>query len=204
MDSIYKIIFVRHGRSRADDEGVHEGRYDSPLTEVGRNQAQRRALYFLQKGFVFDRIITSPLQRAAECARIISQGHHAAVEEDPDWMEIDNGPLQKLSFKEGERLYPHPAFRNPYQNIHGSGESQWQLYHRAGRAVEKILNREPGAYLVVAHGMVLNAALRTIVGVVPGANHHGIMFSFGDLGYYQFEYYPQKHTWWLRDFVRGD
>ena len=69
-DSLYKIIFVRHGRSRADDEGVHEGRYDSPLTEVGRNQAQQRALYFLQKGFVFDRIITSPLQRAAECARI--------------------------------------------------------------------------------------------------------------------------------------
>ena len=27
---------MRHGRSRADDELVHEGRYDSPLTDVGR------------------------------------------------------------------------------------------------------------------------------------------------------------------------
>ena len=27
---------MRHGRSRADDEMVHEGRYDSPLTDIGR------------------------------------------------------------------------------------------------------------------------------------------------------------------------
>ena len=37
------IIFLRHGRSKADDERKHEGRYDSPLTEVGKEQAKRRA-----------------------------------------------------------------------------------------------------------------------------------------------------------------
>ena len=31
----YKFIFLRHGRSLADDEGKHEGLYDSPLTEIG-------------------------------------------------------------------------------------------------------------------------------------------------------------------------
>ena len=33
---------MRHGRSRADDELVHEGRYDSPLTDVGRTLGARR------------------------------------------------------------------------------------------------------------------------------------------------------------------
>ncbi len=27
------LILLQHGRSLTDDEGVHEGRYDSPLTE---------------------------------------------------------------------------------------------------------------------------------------------------------------------------
>ena len=29
MEKIIHITFMRHGRSRADDEGVHEGRYDA-------------------------------------------------------------------------------------------------------------------------------------------------------------------------------
>ncbi len=37
------ITWLRHGRSSGDDEGVHEGRYDAPLTEVGRAQATARA-----------------------------------------------------------------------------------------------------------------------------------------------------------------
>jgi 2,3-bisphosphoglycerate-dependent phosphoglycerate mutase len=35
---IIDFIFLRHGRSRADDEGVYEGRYDSPLSGVGQTQ----------------------------------------------------------------------------------------------------------------------------------------------------------------------
>lgn len=37
------LTLLRHGRSRADDEDVHEGRYNSPLTDVGRAQAQALA-----------------------------------------------------------------------------------------------------------------------------------------------------------------
>jgi 2,3-bisphosphoglycerate-dependent phosphoglycerate mutase len=53
------ITFLRHGRSRADDEEVHEGRYDSPLTNVGRSQVQARVQEFLSRGFHFDKIFSS-------------------------------------------------------------------------------------------------------------------------------------------------
>jgi 2,3-bisphosphoglycerate-dependent phosphoglycerate mutase len=47
MEKEIHITFMRHGRSRAEDEEVHEGRYDSPLTDIGRAQAQIRAQEFL-------------------------------------------------------------------------------------------------------------------------------------------------------------
>jgi len=36
MTEVLHLTLLRHGRSRGDDENVHEGRYDAPLTEVGR------------------------------------------------------------------------------------------------------------------------------------------------------------------------
>jgi 2,3-bisphosphoglycerate-dependent phosphoglycerate mutase len=68
-----QITLLRHGRSRADDEEVHEGMYDSPLTEVGRSQALARAQEYLSRKFSFDKIISSPLQRAQETAIIIAR-----------------------------------------------------------------------------------------------------------------------------------
>jgi 2,3-bisphosphoglycerate-dependent phosphoglycerate mutase len=87
------ITFMRHGRSRADDEQVCEGRYDSPLTEVGRDQVNRRARQWLEAGVKFDQIVASTLARARESAEIVGHVVGAPVELDPDWMEMDNGPL---------------------------------------------------------------------------------------------------------------
>ncbi len=73
MENKIQVTFLRHARSRADDENVHEGRYDSPLTDVGRAQVQARAQDFLERKFQFDRIVASTLQRAHETAKIIGQ-----------------------------------------------------------------------------------------------------------------------------------
>jgi len=43
--------------------------------------------------------------------------------------------------------------------------SRWELYLRAGRAIQHILDRSPGRYLVAAHGGVLNMALYAILGI---------------------------------------
>ena len=107
--------FYAHGRSRADDEGFHEGRYDSPLTQVGQAQALTRAQDFLTRNFQFNCIITSTLIRAKETANIIGQVLKVPIETDPRWMEKDNGPLAGLPFNIAEERYPEPEFRNPYE-----------------------------------------------------------------------------------------
>jgi len=195
MDNPIYITLMRHGRSLADDEQVHEGRYDSPLTNVGRQQYQTRAEGWLTEKKHFDLIISSTLQRAQSSAQIIADGLKIPMTLDPDWMEMDNGPLQRLPFELAQKLYPKPAFRTPYEAFCGSGESGWQLYSRAARAMEAIIRRGPGCYLVIAHGMIINEALRTVCGTLPSVNHQGLWFALGDAGYVRLRYRPNEHQW---------
>jgi len=192
---------MRHGRSRADDEAVHEGRYDSPLTEVGRAQVRERARLWRSEDLRLDWIVASPLCRARESAEIVGQALAVPVAIDPDWMEVNNGLLAGLPYDVAAVRYPRPAFRNPYEPLCGTGESEWELHCRAARAVEKMIRRGPGRYLVVAHGGILNAALRTIVGTPPLVNGQGIWFRFGDTGYARTVYYPERHQWVLVELV---
>ena len=117
---------------------------------------------------------------------------------------MNNGPLAGLPFDVAERQYPRPAFRNPYEPFCGSGESDWELYCRAARAVERVVRRGPGRFLVVAHGGILNAALRTIAGTLPRINQQGIWFVLGDNGYARFTYHPAQHEWVLHEFHSGE
>lgn len=203
MSNEIHLTLLRHGHSRADDEEVHEGRYDSPLTEAGRSQVQTRAEEFLARTFHFDRIISSTLIRAYETARIIGQALNTPVEGDPDWMEFNNGPLAGLPYNVAEERYPKPDFRNPYEPFCGSGESDWEIHCRAARGMEKIIRRGAGEYLVVAHGGILNAALRTIIGAPPFTWLQGIMFAFGDTGYIRLIYSPSHNMWKLIEFNIG-
>ena len=194
-DSRIHVTLLRHGRSRADDERVHEGHYDSPLTEVGRGQAHARAQAFATRGLRFDRIVASTLQRAHETAAIVGAALGAPVETDPDWQEMNSGLLAGLPYDDAAKRYPQPAFRNPYEPYVVSGESDWEVYCRAARAVEKVVRRGAGSTLVVAHGGILNAALRSIAGAGPWVNRQGLAFGFGDTGYARLAYVPTRDSW---------
>lgn len=198
VDLLY-ITFLRHGRSRADDEGVLEGRYDSPLTETGHDQAKKRGESWLQQGLTFDQVICSTLQRARTTAEIVGGILGAPVETDPDWMEMDKGPLAGMRYSEAEARYPRPAFRGPYEAICGTGESEIDAHIRAARAVQSVIRRGPGRYLVVAHGGILNCALREIANAPYPVNNQGIWFVFGDLGYARFSYNPGAHRWVMQE-----
>ena len=199
MTEVVSVTLLRHGRSRADDEGVHEGRYDSPLTEVGRAQVRARAEDLARRGFTFDAIVASPLVRAAESAAIVAEVLGGAVEFDPDWMEFNNGPLAGLPFAEAEVRFPSSPLRSPYAVFWQNGESRWELYCWAVRALEKVVRRG-GLTLVVAHGGILNAALHSIAGETPAGDSQGLAFAFGNAGLARLQYQPAKNRWVLLEF----
>lgn len=198
-----EITFLRHGRSRADDEDVLEGRYDSPLTEAGQAQARDRGEQWLQAGVHFDQVIHSTLARARSTAEIVAGILGAPLEPEPAWMEMDNGQLSGLSHAAAAVRFPMRAFFNPFDRKGLSGESDVDLQTRAMLAVQNVVRRGPGRYLVVAHGGILNAALRVIAGAPHPVNFHGVWFAFGDLGYARFTYQPANHRWTMREFCGG-
>lgn len=192
------ITFVRHGRSQADDLKVHEGRFDSPLTEVGIQQAQNRAKQFVEEGRQYDAILSSSMQRARHVAEIFSEQLNVSITTHDELMERDNGPLQGLPFSESKHKYPMADFVNPYQPCVVSaneGESGVELYARASLALQSIIRRGSGRYLVVSHGRFLSTILNVICGNQPRANETGVRFAFDDLGYFDTTYRPDLDVW---------
>jgi 2,3-bisphosphoglycerate-dependent phosphoglycerate mutase len=195
------ICFLRHGRSRADDEEVHEGRYDSPLTGVGRAQATRLGAMWKQQDVEFDLIVCSTLVRAHETAEIVADALGVPVEPDANWMEKDNGPLAGLTWEEADAQYPEPEWNTPYVRLAGVGESPSDLQCRATRAIQDVIHRGRERVLVVAHGGILNAAMRSISGAPAQVNKTSFYFGFGDNGYVRTTYTPESHSWGIREFV---
>ncbi len=193
----YQIYFLRHGQSTGNANGYHQGQHDFPLSDKGVQQAQQLASLWKAKGIQFDVIISSPLSRARQTAEIIAQALSTPLELDPLWMERDAGLLSGLHSEEAKKLYPQPDFMSIYDKVGKTGESQWELFLRAGKAIDSLLKREPGHYLVVSHGGILNMTMYATLGIFPQANFHGAQFLFTNTGYAVLHFYPQTHNWLL-------
>lgn len=193
---------MRHGRSRADDEQVHEGRYDSPLTDVGRAQVRSQAEEWKRSGVTFDLIVASTLSRASESARIVGEVLAVPIEYDADWMERDIGPLTGLPFDVAEERYSRPDFADPFQPYEATtrqGESGWDLIARASRALQRIVRRCRPSTLVVAHAGILSAAMHCILVLPPAPRGTGVRFAFGDACYVRTSYNASRHLWTIRE-----
>ena len=197
----YQVTLLRHAESIGNAEGYYQGQSDFPLSEKGAQQAQALCDYWRSKEASFNLIISSPLARARQTAEFLAQSLAIPLVFDPLWMERDAGLLSGLHQKEAEILFPKPDFIHIYQPIGKTGESQWQLYLRAGNAVQKIIDRPPGNYLVVSHGALLNMVLYTVLGIVPQANFQGPHFYFSNTGFACLTYYPELHNWVLERLV---
>jgi len=195
--TIYHLILLRHGESQGNFEGRHQGQADFPLTDRGRAQSQALLERWKSETREFDLVISSPLTRAQETAEIIASGLNIALELDSLWMERDNGLMAGLSEEEVRETLPQQPFIHPYLAIGQTGESQWELYLRAGKAVQSILNRPPGSYLIVSHGGLLNMFFYAILGIAPQPNFHGPRFRFNNSAFATLSYNPTSHRWYV-------
>ncbi len=193
----YEITFLRHAESVGNAEGYYQGQGDFPLTERGHAQVQALISRWQAEKRVFDYILASPLSRTRETAETIAAALEMPIEFDPIWMERHNGVVTGLKHEEGNKRFPQPRFRNPYADFAESGEGDWELFLRAGQALKQLLSREPGRYLVVSHGGLLNQMMKAIVGVGPHANYQGPQFRFGNTAFATVVYFADAHRWYI-------
>jgi broad specificity phosphatase PhoE len=157
-----ELTLVRHGQSTANRDGILQGQYDAPLSELGRRQAQHLGGWFASRGISWDAAYCSPLSRARDTATIITERvGRAAPIEDPDLAEIHAGDMQG---KTGAVLRAeHPSFYA--RGLDGladytefNGESYDAVQVRVRRFLDQLIERHrPGAerVLLVSHGGVM-------------------------------------------------
>ncbi len=200
IPSRHFVTFLRHGESVGNVENRFQGQADFALTETGLQQAKALAERWLAERVVFDRCITSPLLRAHQTAESICQVLNAPLEELDLWKELNNGLLAGLKDEEADQVAPRPKFLTPYTRWGVTGESRWEVYLRAGRAVQDLIDRPAGRYLVVSHGGILNMAMYAMLGIPPQADYTGPRFMFHNTTFATLVYEPEHHNWRLLHF----
>ncbi|AZU60028.1 histidine phosphatase family protein [Neobacillus mesonae] len=180
-----ELLIIRHGQSEADLLGVHEGRADFPLTELGKEQAKRMAEY-VAIHYPPDIILSSPLKRAQSTAFILQKTVGCELVEDPNLMEFNNGVLAGLSREVAAAKYPLPTNGRPAHIPIQDGESELDFRFRAERVFHKIIYnyREFDRVAVVSHGGLISNLLKAFLRQSPT---NEFAFATGDTGFHLIE-----------------
>ena len=91
------LYFVRHGESVWNVEDKICGRTDVPLTEKGHEQAIQAGRKILEDGVHIDEILYSPLVRAADTAKHISEITGIPARVEPRLIEQNFGKWEGTS-----------------------------------------------------------------------------------------------------------
>jgi broad specificity phosphatase PhoE len=144
-----QVWLVRHGETEWARLLRHTGRTDVPLTDLGREQGQ--ALGRRLAGRRFALVLTSPMSRATETARLAGFADEAAIE--PDLREWDYGDLEGRLTSDIVKDFPGwSIWTGPWPG----GETADQVASRADRVIGRCL--DPGVdgdVLIFSHGHLL-------------------------------------------------
>jgi broad specificity phosphatase PhoE len=198
---MYELFFLRHGESEGVRKQLLQGRVDFPLTDPGRKQIESLARYWFAQRISFDQIFTSPLKRARESAQIIAaQLNSPQIIEEEAWIERDFGRGEGASLQEIAGWYTDRSWPTAFEPLYETGETEWQIHLRAGKALQMLLQYPHGRYLIVSHGNLINAVLHVIFGILPSGCTPLIELALEPGCYAQVNCYTERNRWRLVSF----
>ena len=168
------LILVRHGESEWNRAGRIQGQVNSPLTDLGINQA--KAIRDYLSGILLSQeleIYTSPLDRALQTAEIIAQGidypsRKIIIEE-----RLNDFNLGEISGTFGwdkvAEIFPEQAqlrLQDPMRFHPSGGESGAEFEARLRSLLEDLMD-DGTLKLMVSHGIV-NKFIRGILKNLSG------------------------------------
>ena len=66
------LYLMRHGQTFFNQEGLVQGACDSPLTELGQDQARQAGTYLQEQGIRFGHLYSSTQERASDTLELVS------------------------------------------------------------------------------------------------------------------------------------
>ncbi len=166
-----RLLLLRHGQTRANQQGRWHGSTDGPLTWRGRRQAKRTGRY-LAAAQNISAVYTSPLQRCMDTAAFAT----AHLDLQPVTLagleEMSLGEWEAMTFRllaEEHNLIPRLSEDHNFSAP--GGESLNQVANRVTAALQEIDrgHGEDETVLVVSHGVALAVGLAVCFQKDPGA-----------------------------------
>ena len=140
-----EVVLVRHGETEWSEALRHTGRTDLPLTEAGEREA--RAVGAALRGRTFALVLSSPLRRALETARLA--GLEPQVRDElAEWDYGDYEGKTTVEIRETVPDWTIWGYGAP------GGESPAEVAARVDRVLAEVLATD-GDVLVFAHGHLL-------------------------------------------------
>ena len=142
-----QLVLIRHGETEWSRDGRHTGRTDLPLTERGRDEAER--VRPLLDAYSLARVLSSPLSRALETCRLAGLGDRA--EQRDELLEWDYGEYEGMTTAEIHETSPEWVL---WRDGCPQGEQPVDVGARADRLLGELAGTE-GDVAVFGHGHML-------------------------------------------------
>lgn len=163
----HTVTLVRHGQTERSATSTYSGRLDVPLTDTGREQAQRAAQQLAGAGI--DAVVTSPLVRARDTAHAIAAAAGVPLTVDERLIEVDYGPFEGLD-RDGARARLGAAFEDwradPFGAPVAGMEPLGDALKRAREATADVLAAHAHP-VVVGHQGILRIVLVALGEIAP-------------------------------------
>ncbi|WP_239004135.1 bifunctional RNase H/acid phosphatase [Nocardia panacis] len=164
-----RLLLLRHGQTELSIQRRYSGRGNPPLTELGREQADRAARMLAAKGNIAA-VVSSPLDRAQATAAAVGQALRLPVRTVDGLTETDFGAWEGLTFGEAAQRDPQSHARwlgDPSVPAPG-GESFDAVRERVEAVRRDLVALHPGANIVVvSHVTPIKTFLQLALGVGP-------------------------------------
>jgi len=191
MNDVLPVVYVaRHGETAWSLSGQHTGRTDLPLTPNGERNAHR--LGERLKGMTFQKVFTSPLQRASRTCELAGFG--SVAERDPDLVEWDYGRYEGL--RSAEILVERPDWQL-FRDGCPDGESPAQVGERADRVVARV-RAVNASVLLFSSGHFIRVLAARWLALGPGSAGRYFLLSTASLSALGYEHnlaHPVIRRW---------
>lgn len=161
-----KVFFVRHGEAMDDIKNSYGGWADDELSPTGRKGAEQVAIKLKKMKTGADLILTSPLKRAAQTAKVIGEVLGIPVETFVYLKERNTyGLLCGENKNEAKQKYPElvEAYEKSEEVL---GYEDYQFFlKRVKVMVQKLSSPKNKVLICVTHGKLLGALFKDILRV---------------------------------------
>ncbi len=145
-----RVLLVRHGQSRGNAERRFGGHTATPLSGLGRAQADATARALASENITA--IYSSDLLRAVQTAEPLARATGLTVETTDAFRERSVGLMEGLTFEEAAAAHPEEyaaLLRRDFEQVLAGGESYRQLLDRASSRLDRAIEANRGGALAV-------------------------------------------------------